>query len=116
MERKKELKEQYKQMKPDMGIMIVRSQSEKWCYLEGTQNLRATMNGTPFKLKAGFHPSRELLKKWQEHKGNNLTFEVLEQLEYDKDETKTDYSDDLTLLLMEWQEKLTKDGYTVVLR
>lgn len=116
MDRKRQLKEQYKQMKPDMGIMIVRSQSEKWCYLEGTQNLRATMNGTPFKLKAGFHPSRELLKKWQEHQGSNLTFDVLEQLEYDKDETKTDYSDELALMLMEWQERLTEDGYTVVLR
>lgn len=116
MDRKKELKEQYKQMKPDMGIVGIRSKQEDWYYLEGTQNLRSALNGIRFKLETGFFPSRELLKKWQEQGEDNFTFEVLEHLEYDKDETKTDYSDDLTLLLMEWEEKLVSQGFTVVKR
>ncbi|ACL19148.1 hypothetical protein DesLBE_2253 [Desulfitobacterium sp. LBE] len=116
MDRKKELKEQYKQMRPDMGIVGVRSGKEAWCYIEGSQNLRAALNGIRFKLEAGFFPCRELMKKWQEQGGENFTFEVLEQLEYDKDETKTDYTDDLVLLLMEWEEKLLDQGFTVAKR
>lgn len=116
MDRKKELKQQYKQMKPDMGIIGIRSKQEEWYYLEGTQNLRATLNGIRFKLESGFFPSRELLKKWQEQGGHNFTFDVLEKLEYDKDETKTDYTDDLALMLMEWEEKLVDQGFTVVKR
>ncbi|AGA68401.1 hypothetical protein Desdi_0878 [Desulfitobacterium dichloroeliminans LMG P-21439] len=116
MDRKKELKEQYKQMRPDMGIMGIRSKLDTWCYIEGSQNLRAVLNGSRFKLETNFHPSRELLKKFQEQGVENFTFEVLEQLEYDKDETKTDYTDDLEILLLEWEERLVNQGITVVKR
>ncbi|AFL99429.1 hypothetical protein Desde_0996 [Desulfitobacterium dehalogenans ATCC 51507] len=116
MDRKKELKEQYKQTRSDMGIVGIRSKKEAWYYIEGTQNLRATLNGIRFKLETGFFPCRELLKKWKEQGEEHFTFEVLEQLEYDKDETKTDYTDDLALLLMEWEEKLEGQGFTVVKR
>jgi len=34
----------------------------------------------------------------------------LEKLEYDKDETKTDYSEELALLKMIWEEKLLQRG------
>lgn len=110
VDRKKELKEQYKLMKQDMGIFIIRSNFSNKCCIEGTQNLRATLNGFQFKLESGFHPNRELLKEWKQYGKENFTIEVLEQLEYDKDEAKTDYSDDLTLLLMVWEERLTQEG------
>lgn len=110
MDRKKELKEQYKQMKPEMGIYVIRSNVNNKCYIEGTQNLRATLNGAEFKLDAGGHPNRELQKEWKEKGKRNFTIEVLEKLEYDKDETKTDYTDDLALLVMEWEERLTKEN------
>jgi hypothetical protein len=110
MDRKKELKEQYKQMKPDMGIFIIRSKFNDKCYIEATQNVRATLNGTHFKLEAGNHPNRELQKEWKEHGKENFIIEVLEKLEYDKDEIKTDYSDDLALLLMEWEEKFAQEN------
>ena len=59
--RKRELKEQYKAMRPEMGVFVFR------CVPTG----------------------------------------VLEKLPYDKDdETKTDYSEELTLLCRLWQEKL----------
>jgi len=116
VDRKRELKEQYKQMKPAMGILGIRSQKENWYYLEGTQNLRGTINGIRFKLESGFFPCRDLLQKWKEQGEDSFIFEVLEELPYDKDETKTDYSDDLELLLMEWEEKLVSQGFTVVKR
>jgi hypothetical protein len=110
MDRKKELKEQYKQMKPDMGIFIISSNLGKKCYLEGTQNLQATMNSMKFKLKAGCHPNRELQKEWNELGEGVFTFRILEKLEYEKDEMKTDYKEDLALLKIIWEEKILKEN------
>lgn len=106
MDRKKELISQYKQMRPPMGIFIVRSQVNDKCYIEVTQNLRASINGTKFKLGAGNHINRELQKEWKEFGEDHFTIEILENLEYDKDESKTDYREDLAILKMIWEEKL----------
>jgi hypothetical protein len=110
MDRKKELKMQFKQMKPEMGIMIVRAKSGNKYFLQGTQNLKGFINRTKFQLDSGGHPNRELQKCWQELGEKNFTIEVLEELEYEKDESKTDYSEDLALLEMVWQEKLAEQG------
>ena len=110
MDRKKELKELYKQMKPPMGVFVIRSNVNNKCYLEATNNFKAKINSTKMKLETNFHPNRELQLDWNEHGEGNFAFEILEELEYDKDETKTDYSDDLALLQMEWEEKLAAKG------
>ena len=94
-----------------MGIFIIRCKVNNKYYLEGTQNLKGRMNGAKARLAGGLHLYRELQREWNELGEENFTFEVLENLEYDKeDEAKTDYTDDLVLLQMEWEEKLAKEG------
>ncbi|HBL35768.1 MAG TPA: hypothetical protein DDZ55_03060 [Firmicutes bacterium] len=109
MDRKKELKQLYKQMKPEMGIFIIRGLDGGKCYLQATANLKGTINGTRFKLEAGSHPNQALQKEWTAKGAANFTFEILEQLEYEKDEAKTDYTDELAILQMIWEERLTKE-------
>jgi len=108
MDRKKELKLQYKQMRPQIGIFVIRSKVNNKCYIEATQNLRGTLNSTQFKLRASAHPNRELQKEWNNFGAGNFTIEILENLEYDKDESKTDYREDLIWLKIIWEEKLLK--------
>jgi len=110
MDRRKELKMQYKEMKPDMGLIIVRPKTGNKYFMQGTQNLKGLMNRIVFQLDTGKHPNRELQKAWQELGKNNFVVEVLEKLEYDEDETKIDYSDELAILELEWQEKLLGQG------
>lgn len=110
MDRKKELKEWYKQMKPDMGIFIIRSKVNNKCYIQATHDLKGVINGAKVRLASNMHPYKELQKAWNELGEDNFTIEILEKLEYDKDESKTDYKDDLALLQMIWEEKLTKEG------
>ncbi|AQS58094.1 GIY-YIG nuclease family protein [Desulforamulus ferrireducens] len=110
MDRKKELKEQYKQMKPPMGIFMVRCKLDNKCLLEVTPNIKGKINSTRFQLANGSHRNRELQKAWRELGEDAFEFEVLENLEYDEDETKTDYKEDLALLEIIWQEKLAKEG------
>jgi hypothetical protein len=110
LDRKKELKEQYKQMKPDMGIFLVRSNKTNKCYIETSQNLDAFINRTLFQLNYGSHPNKELQKAWNEDGAATFTVEILEKLKYDKDESKTDYSEELEVLKMIWEEKLVKEN------
>jgi hypothetical protein len=109
-DRKKELQAQYKQMKPEMGIFAVINTENNKCFLETTQNLKGKMNSVSFQLRSGGHPNKELQKDWQ--KFGEAAFEtvILEKIEYEKDETKTDYSEELQLLKMIWLEKLNKEN------
>jgi hypothetical protein len=109
---RKELMEKYKQMKPDMGLYIIRSKFNNKCYIENTADLKSRINSSLFKLRGGGHPCRELQKEWKEHCEENFTVEILEKLEYKKDDTNNNYnySDDLALLQMIWEEKLLKDN------
>jgi SMC interacting uncharacterized protein involved in chromosome segregation len=109
-ERKKQLQAQYKQMKPDMGIFAVINKVNSRHYLEAVKNLKGKINRTEFQLKAGSHSNKELQKDWQQLGQEEFEIIVLEFLEYDEDESRTDYSDDLELLNMDWIDKLTEQG------
>lgn len=109
-ERRKELQDKYKQMKPDMGIFAVINKSNGKHFLETTQNLKGKINSVTFQLKSGGHPNKELQKDWRELGANNFEFKIIEKLEYDEDESKTDYTDELELLKIIWMEKLTKEN------
>lgn len=108
--RKKELKEAYKQMKTQMGLLIIRSNFSNKYYLEASQNINATMNGARFRLNANSHLYKELQRDWNQYGESSFTIELLEELEYGEDESKTDYKEDLTVLEEMWLEKLTQEG------
>lgn len=110
LDRKKELKLQYKQMRPQMGIFIIRSNFSNKVYIEATQDLKGKINSVKFKLIAGAHPNRELQKDWNNFDAGNFTIEILENHEYDQDESKTDYTEDLNFLKLIWEEKLAKEN------
>jgi hypothetical protein len=109
--RRKQLLEQYKQMKPDMGIFWIRSKASKKCFLETSQNLKGKMNRTRFQLDAGNHPNQELQRDWKQSGPDQFEFEILELLQYDKDESKTDYSEELAILKLIWEEKLSRQQF-----
>ena len=111
--RKKELKEQYRLMKPEMGILIIRSNENKECYIEATQNLRAVINSTRAKILNNMHPNFEFQRILNAKGSENYKIEVLENLPYDKDESKTDYGEDWILLEMIWEEKLKMENLEV---
>jgi hypothetical protein len=108
---KKELQIEYKSMKPKMGLFAVINKKETKYYLETTQNLKAIMNSTLFILNLGSHPNGSLQADWKSASANGFDLQILEHLEYDKDESKTDYSEDLELLKTIWIEKLLKEGF-----
>ncbi len=107
MDRKKELKDMYKQMKTEMGIFIIESKLNNKYYLETTQNLKGKMNSVKFQLELGsFRNNEDLQEDWKKQGSKNFELKILEVLEYDKDESKTDYSEELKIMKTIWDEKL----------
>lgn len=104
--RRKQLIEQYKQMKPDMGVFWIRSKVSNQYFIEASQNLKGKMNSTKFQLDAGAHPNQELQNEWRKLGAEQFNIEILEQLKYEKDESKTDYTEELEILKFVWEEKL----------
>jgi hypothetical protein len=104
--RKKELKEKYKNTRPDMGVFKIASRVSGSCYLYSAQNMNGLMNRYRFQLGVGSHPNRALQDEWNEQGEGSFEFAVLERLEYDRDESKTDYSEELEMLHLIWTEKL----------
>lgn len=108
--RKKELLQQYKEMKPDMGVYMFKSKKTNTIYLGCDKNIKATINGDKFKLKYNSHRCEKLQKDWNENKEENFEISVVEILPYDKDESKVDYSEDLEILREMCKERFTQEN------
>lgn len=111
----RELKKAYRETKLPMGIYVVRCEAAGLCFVGWGANLKGKMNGTQFQLQMGSHPCKELQQAWNERQGEGFVLEVLDTLEYDKDETKTDYKEELQELRDMWAEKLKTEQQLRVL-
>ena len=112
MENKKELKEKYKQLKPEMGVFMYKCLPSGKVYIGYGQNIKADMNSISFQLRLGKYPiNRNLESDWNKYGEKEFEISVLELLEYDKDESKTDYKADLQVLREFWAEKFDDAEY-----
>jgi hypothetical protein len=110
-DRKKELKAQYLQMKPDMGVFVIRCDNTRKCHVQTARDFRAVINSNRAKLAGGFHPIQELQQEWTKLGTSHFVIEVLEKMDYDQDESKTDYQEELDLLKIIWEEKLENENW-----
>ena len=92
MSTKKELKEPYKQMKPDMGVFVFTCFPTGKSYLGFGQNVKVDINSISFQLKTGYYNKNSNLQNdWKTYGEKNFEVKILELLKYDKDEMKKDY-------------------------
>ncbi len=104
MNRKKELKQQYKEMKTEGGIYQVRNKVNQKILLVSTPNLK-TINGK----STGSFMNQELKEDWKKYGPDAFVFEVLEVLE-EKDDGFFDKKQELQKLYEKWLEKLQPFG------
>ena len=102
-QKRRELKHQYQQAKPAMGVFAVHCGSET--YIGWTTDLRAALNGMEIRLQGGTYMNRRLQEAYKADPAS-FSVERLEVLDYDRDESKTDYTADLIALQALWMEKL----------
>ncbi len=101
--RRKELVNEYINTKTEMGVYTFECKATGKHYIGTTQNTKATLNGSKFRLGAGNHKIQNLQSDWKQYGEDNFDVRVLDVLEYDKDdEMKDDYSVELEILLEKW--------------
>ena len=102
---KKELKRQYKQSPPPMGVYQIRNLVNNKIFISSGQNLNGKSNSFKFQLSSGLHYNSELQKDYNKYGEENFVFEVLDTLE-PKEDPLYNYAEDLKTLLELWIEKL----------
>lgn len=80
MDRKKELKQQYKDMKQAGGVYQIRNTINPKVFVVATPNLK-TINGRHVELQTGGHRNNALQEDWNSFGEEAFVFEVLEVLE-----------------------------------
>lgn len=100
-----ELKRQYKQIVPEMGIYQIENKVNGKLYIESSSNLEATRKSREFQLRMGSIVfNRELQKDREQFGAENFSFSVLDVLE--KPEPQANVERLLMALKLHWQEKL----------
>ncbi|MBN2008581.1 metalloregulator ArsR/SmtB family transcription factor [candidate division KSB1 bacterium] len=103
---KKQLKEQYKEMKIPKGILKIENTANGKVFLVATNNLLAAINRQRATLKLNSNRNVELQNDWNTFGAEQFTFEILDQLEESDDDSPARAAKELALLLEMWLDKL----------
>lgn len=94
-EKKRALRTQYDERKPDMGIVCWQNGENMW--IATSKDAKADHNSSLFQLRLGSWPNRELQAAFTQDP-SAFTWSVLKKLDYE--ERDKDHSDDLELLYL----------------
>lgn len=81
--RKKELLEEYKNRRPEMGVISFRCTATGESFLGISQDIRADFNSNRAKLSMNYHPNGCLQALWNQYGEGAFELTVLKTLEYD---------------------------------
>ncbi|MBE0649930.1 MAG: GIY-YIG nuclease family protein [Bacteroidales bacterium] len=116
MKTRKEIKDEYKQMKFRIGVFQIRNTVNNKIFVEGSTDLVAIWNRIKFQLNAGLHPNAELQKEWKEFGAENFVYEILGEIKQDDTES-VDYRREVKQLEEMYLEKMQpygNKGYNVI--
>jgi hypothetical protein len=102
---KRDLKKQYKQTVPPMGIYKIENLINGKILIGASKNLPGKNNSYKFQLKQGSHMNRKLQEDYTRYGEGSFAFSVVDYLE-PKDGADHDYTNDLKALEEMWLEKL----------
>ncbi|MGJ7921218.1 GIY-YIG nuclease family protein [Neobacillus sp. LXY-4] len=108
MDRKKELKQQYKETKIEAGVYQIKNTRNGKIYLGSTKNFK-TLNGKKFMLETGGERNQQLQKEWNEFGKDAFIIEILEVLEQ-KETGYFDLKRELEKLEEKWMNTLQPYG------
>ncbi len=111
MKTRKELKEEYKQRKPQMGVFRIRNIKTDTVFIDSSIDIAAKQNRHLAQLKMGLHPNKELQKDWKEFSSEDFAFELVSEIEH-QDEGQPDYKKEVELLQNMVMDELKADPST----
>lgn len=99
MNRRKELLNDWKHRRPEMGVFSVRCKVTGDLFLGVTNETKTGFNRHRFQLSAGFHPNKKLQELWNRYGENEFEYAVVKVLKYD--DPTADQKENLKDLLAE---------------
>lgn len=108
MDRKKELKQQFKEIKIEAGIFQIKNIKNDKVFIGSTRNFK-TLNGTKFSLENGSYSNKMLQKEWSEYGKDAFEIEILEILKA-KDDPYYNEKEELEKLEEKWLNQLQPYG------
>ncbi len=85
MKTRKELKEEYKQMKFKMGVFQIKNVVSGKLFIGSSLDLIAIWHAQKLQLDIGIHPNSELQKDWKEFGAENFSYEIIEEIKQPDD-------------------------------
>lgn len=109
MDRKKELKQLYKETTVEAGVFQIKNTKNEKIFISSTPNLK-TLNGVKFMLQNSGHRNKELQEDWNQLGQEAFTIEVLEKLKKNEEDPYFNEKEALAELEEKWLEKLQPYG------
>ena len=105
---KKDLKNQYKEMKFPMGVFQIRNKKDGKILIDSSLNMPAKWNRHHVQLKFGSHRNKRLQEEWNQFGTDNFVYEIISEIEYKNEQV--DYSKEIEVLLELYLEELQPYG------
>jgi len=96
-ERRKQLLEEYKNRKPEMGILSFCCTATNEKFLCQSKDTKAHINSNVFQLSAKTHPNKRLQALWNQYSESGFDISVIQVLKYE--DPPADYAEKLEKLL-----------------
>ena len=109
MKDKRQLKREYQQTPPAMGIFLIRNNRNDKVFVGSALNLPGIINRHRFALERGLHANKRLQADWNEAGSDNFAFEIVDELSPSV-QGEMDYRKELTFLEDLWLERLKPYG------
>ena len=110
MDRKAELKHEYKMNPRQGGVYQIINHANGKIYIGSGPNVEAQINKQLFMLKLNMMPVEPLQKDWNKYGEEKFTFEVLDRLKRKDEMSMKEYKNELILLEEMWIDKLNTVG------
>jgi group I intron endonuclease len=110
MDRKKVLKQEFKETSVEAGVYIIKNQTTNKIFVGSTRNFK-TLNGIKFMLDTNsYTTNKELQKDWNQYGKDHFTFDILEKLKKNTNNPYYNEKEALIELEEKWLEKLQPYG------
>lgn len=97
MKTRKELKEEYKQMKYKMGVFQIKNNVNGKIFIGSSLDLKAIWFAQKLQLNNGMHQNSELQKDWKEFGADHFSYEIIDEITQ-KDDSLIDYKKEIKAL------------------
>ena len=97
MKSRKELKEEYKNMKFHMGVFWIKNNVNGKIFIGSSLDLKAIWHAQKLQLDFGIHPNIDLQKDWKKYGAENFSYEIIEEITHVEDKV-VDYAKEIKVL------------------